>query len=157
MNVQGRCFPAVHIVNKRRVLFICTQNAGRSQMAEGYLRSRYGDRYLAFSAGTNPGQVSRKAMSVMQEIGVDISGHWSKPLSALVQEHIDLAVILSDHAALACPVCPFATKTIHHAFADPGALTGRDEAVMEGIRRIRDDIASWIDAVFGDINAPESF
>jgi arsenate reductase len=152
-----RSLPAVHGTNRRSVLFICTRNAGRSQMAEGYLRSRYGDRFTAFSAGTDPGSVSRKAIAVMKEIGVDISGHRSKPLSAVEDKHIDLAVTLSEQAAAACPVCPFAAKTIHHAFADPGALTGSEEAVMQGIRGIRDDIAAWIDTVFGDANGPESF
>jgi len=137
-------------MKKIRVLFICTQNAGRSQMAEGYLRARYGDRHEAFSAGTNPTVVSRKAISVMKEIGVDISGQRSKSLSDLAGEHMDLAVALCSNASGLCPFYPFADKTIHRNFPDPGALSGSEEEVMEGIREIRDQIVSWIDTFFSE-------
>ncbi len=137
-------------MKKIRVLFLCTQNAGRSQMAEGYLRSRYGDRYEAFSAGTNPTAVSRKAIAVMREIGVDISGHRSKSLNDLAGEQMDLAVALCSNASGLCPFYPFAEKTIHRNFPDPGKLTGSEEEIMEGIREIRDQIVSWIDSSFGD-------
>jgi arsenate reductase len=136
---------------KIRVLFLCTQNAGRSQMAEGYLRARYGDRYEAFSAGTNPTAVSRKAIAVMKEIGVDISGQRSKSLSDLAGEYMDLAVALCSNASSLCPFYPFADKTIHQNFPDPGALSGSEEEVMQGIREIRDQIVSWIDTYFGDV------
>jgi len=135
-------------MKKTRVLFLCTQNAGRSQMAEGYLRTRYGDRYEAFSAGTIPTSVSRKAVAVMKEIGVDISGHRAKSISDLAGEHMDLAVALCSNASGLCPVCPFAARTIHRNFPDPGALSGSDEEIMEGVRDIRDQIVSWIDTFF---------
>ena len=137
-------------MKKTRVLFLCTQNAGRSQMAEGYLRARYGDRYEAFSAGTHPTNVSRKAVAVMQEIGVDISGQRSKSLSDLAGEQMDLAVALCSNASGLCPIYPFADRTIHQNFPDPGALSGSEEEVMEGIREIRDQIVSWIDTFFSE-------
>jgi arsenate reductase len=137
-------------MKKIRVLFLCTQNAGRSQMAEGYLRTRYGDRYEAFSAGTNPTAVSRKAIAVMKEIGVDISGQRSKSIADLAGEHMDLAVALCSNASGLCPFYPFADTTIHRNFPDPGALSGSEEEIMEGIREIRDQIVSWIDTYFGD-------
>jgi arsenate reductase len=146
--VQDR-MSQLETMKKTRILFICTQNAGRSQMAEGYLRTRYGDRYEVFSAGTDPTAVSRKAISVMKEIGIDISGHRSKSLSEFDESYIDLAVTLCNNASTVCSVFPWAEKTLHHAFADPGALTGSEEDIMHGVRGIRDEIVSWIDTCFG--------
>jgi len=105
---------------KYSVLFVCTRNAGRSQMAEGYLRARYGDRYEVFSAGTHPSAVSRKAVAAMKEIGIDISAHRSKPLDEFAGQEFDLAVTLCDHASTVCPVVPSAKETIHRSFPDPG-------------------------------------
>jgi len=136
---------------KTRVLFICTQNAGRSQMAEGYLQARYGDRYEAFSAGTNPGRVSRKAVAVMNEIGIDISDHWSKSIDEFAGLPMDIVITLCECAHARCPVFSRAGKTIHRAFPDPGALAGDDETIMQGVREIRDEIGAWIDAEFGTV------
>jgi arsenate reductase len=149
MREQSRTNP-VEMAKKERVLFICTQNAGRSQMAEGYLRARYGDWFEAFSAGTNPTAVSRKAILVMEEIGVDISGHRSKPLDEFAGTEMDVVVTLCDHASALCPVFPWAGETIHKAFPDPGILSGSDEVILMGLRSIRDEITRWIDREFGD-------
>lgn len=135
---------------KRTVIFVCTQNAGRSQMAEGYLRTWYGDRYEAFSAGTHPSRISRKAIAAMKEIGVDISGYRSKSLEEFAGWELDLAVILCDRAGAICPIVPFAKETIHMSFPDPGGFTGTEEEVMSRIRKVRDGIAHWIDSRFGD-------
>ncbi len=134
---------------KKQVIFICTQNAGRSQMAEGYLKTRYGDRYEVFSAGTHPTAVSRKAIAVMQEIGVDISGNRSKSIAEFAGKPMDLAVMLCDNASAVCPVFPGAAKTLHKSFPDPGRLSGTAEDIMQGVRQIRDQITSWIDSEFG--------
>lgn len=131
------------------ILFICTQNAGRSQMAEGYLRARYGDRYQVCSAGTDPTRVSRKAILVMQEIGVDISGHRSKSLDEFAGREIDYAVTLCDRARAVCPVFPWAKEIIHRSFPDPGTFQGPDEEVMDRVRNVRDEITRWIDEYFG--------
>ena len=134
---------------KPKVLFICTANAARSQMAEGYLRAKYGDRYEAFSAGTRQSSLSTRAIAVMIEIGIDISHHRSKTLDAVKQESFDLAVTLCDRAHEVCPVVPNAKRTLHHAFNDPHLTPGSSEEVLDGYRRVRDAIAAWIDREFG--------
>ncbi len=133
---------------KQRILFICTANAARSQMAEGYLRARYGSRYEAFSAGTRQSSLSTRAVRVMKEIGIDISHHRSKTLSAVRSEPFDLAVILCDKAYAVCPVVPNAKRTIHKGFSDPHLTQGNDEEILDGYRRVRDAIAAWIDDEF---------
>ena len=142
------------MTGKTSILFICTQNAGRSQMAEGYLRARYGDRYDVCSAGTHPSQVSRKAIAVMREIGVDISNHHAKPLDQFAGREIDVAVTLCNHAQAVCPVFPWAKETLHQSFPDPGTFSGTDEEIMEQVRGVRDEIVWWIDSRFGKADAP---
>ena len=133
------------MTQKTRVLFICTANAARSQMAEGYLRAKYGDGYEVFSAGTKQARVSVRAIQVMQEIGIDISTHRSKTLDEFRDIPLDLAITLCDNAHKVCPVVPSAKKTIHHGFADPHLTPGTDEEILEGYRRVRDEICAWID------------
>ena len=130
---------------KTKILFICTANAARSQMAEGYLRAKYGDRFEVFSAGTKQSRVSVRAIEVMQEIGIDISAHRSKTIDALKGESFDIAVTLCDNANRICPIVPGAKKTIHHGFADPHLTPGTDEETLLGYRRVRDEICEWID------------
>jgi arsenate reductase (thioredoxin) len=134
---------------KTRVLFICTANAARSQMAEGLLRAKYGQRYEVFSAGTRQAKVSARAITVMQEIGIDISHHRSKTLAEFGEASFDLAVTLCDNAHAICPIVSGAKKTIHHGFSDPHLTPGSDEEVLEGYRVVRDLIAVWIDRTFG--------
>ncbi len=133
------------MTQKTRVLFICTANAARSQMAEGYLRAKYGDLYEVFSAGTRQSRVSMRAIQVMQEIGIDISTHRSKTLDEFRGVPLDLAVTLCDNAHQVCPVVPSAKKTIHHGFADPHLTPGTDEENLLGYRNVRDKICAWID------------
>jgi arsenate reductase len=133
---------------KMRVLFVCTANAARSQMAEGLLRTKYGDRYEVFSAGTRQARVSTSAIAVMQEIGIDISHHRSKTLEVFKGASFDLAVTLCDNAHAICPIVSGAKKTIHHGFSDPHLIPGSDETILDGYRRVRDEIASWIDGEF---------
>lgn len=141
--------PELRMEKKKRVLFVCTQNAGRSQIAEGYLRARYGDRFEAFSAGTSPTAVSRKSVLVMNEMGIDISGHRSKSLDEFAGNEMDVVVTLCDHARGICPVYPWAKKTITKVFPDPGLLSGDDKEILNGVRNIRDQITRWIDQEFG--------
>ena len=136
-------------MEKMRVLFVCTANAARSQMAEGLLRAKFGDRYEAFSAGTRRSKVSTRAITVMQEIGIDISHHRSKPLAEYKGVPFDLAVTLCDNAHAVCPIVPGAKKTIHRGFADPHLTPGTEEEVLGGYRKVRDEIAAWINATFG--------
>ena len=137
------------MIKKTRVIFVCTANAARSQMAEGLLREKYGDRYEVFSAGTKQAKVSTRAIVVMQEIGIDISHHRSKTLEEFGGTSFDLAVTLCNNAHAICPLVSSAKKTIHHGFADPHQIPGTDETILDGYRRVRDEIADWIDGEFG--------
>ena len=137
------------MTQKTRVVFICTANAARSQMAEGLLRAKYGDRFEVFSAGTRPSRVSTRAIRVMQEIGIDISHHRSKSLDEISGQTFDLAVTLCDRANQVCPVMTCAKKTLHHGFPDPHMTSGTEEDLIEGYRKVRDEIAAWIDETFG--------
>ncbi len=133
-------------MNKPTVLFICTHNSARSQIAEGYLKNRYGDRYTAYSAGTEITRVHPLAIEVMNECGIDISGQRSKALTEFFDSDIDIVVTVCDGAKAVCPVFPGAKRTIHQEFTDPSAATGSDEEKREIFRRVRDDIIQWIDA-----------
>jgi arsenate reductase len=132
----------------KQVLFICTHNAARSQMAEGYLRARYGDRYEAFSAGTVASTLNHLTVRVMAEIGIDISAQRSKDLGEFIGEKMDMVVTVCDAAAATCPMFPGAKRTIHASFPDPSAATGTEEERLAAFRAIRDEIAAWIDATF---------
>ncbi|MDO8871560.1 MAG: arsenate reductase ArsC [Methanoregula sp.] len=140
------------MTTKIRVLFVCTANAARSQMAEGLLRAKYGDRYEVFSAGTRLAKVSTRAIAVMQEIGIDISHHRSKTIDEFRGTSFDLAVTLCDNAHVACPYIPGSKKTIHHGFSDPHLMPGTDETILDGYRRVRDEIADWINGEFGTLS-----
>jgi arsenate reductase len=135
--------------DKIRVLFICTANAARSQMAEGLLRAKYGSRFDVFSAGTRPSRVSARAIQVMNEIGIDISHHRSKTLDEISGMTFDLAVTLCDRAHQVCPVVTSAKETIHHGFPDPHLTPGSEEKILNGYRNVRNMIAAWIDMTFG--------
>jgi len=137
------------MTTKTRVIFVCTANAARSQMAEGLLRAKYGDRYEVFSAGTRQAKVSTHAIAVMQEIGIDISYHRSKTLDEFNGISFDIAVTLCDNAHAICPIISGAKKTIHHGFSDPHLIHGTDDTILDGYRRVRDEIARWINAEFG--------
>ena len=132
-------------MTRKRVLFICSHNAARSQMAEGYLRARHGDRFDAFSAGTKASTLSPYAIRVMQEIGVDISGHRSKSLNEIAGREMDVAVIVCDAAKSACPFFPWAKVTLHATFRNPKEFSGTDDEIINGFREIRDEITGWID------------
>ena len=132
---------------REKVLFVCTHNSARSQMAEGYMNARYGDRYETFSAGTKPGTLNPYAVRAMAEIGIDISGHRIKDLGEFDEQEMDYLVAVCEGGL--CPLFPWAKEEIHQEFPDPSKLTGTDEEVMAGVRRIRDEIVGWIDATFG--------
>ncbi|KAH3732096.1 arsenate reductase ArsC [Pelomyxa schiedti] len=140
---------------KTRVLFICTANVCRSQMAEGILNHRYGDKYEAYSAGSKcsgSSDISGNAVAVLKEIGIDISSNQSKCMEALPVKHFDIAVTLCDHAHEMCPVVFCSDKTIHHGFSDPQQATGSQKEILEEHRRIRDQIGEWIAETFGKEN-----
>ncbi|VBB06453.1 low molecular weight phosphotyrosine protein phosphatase [Lucifera butyrica] len=134
---------------KKKVLFLCTHNSARSQMAEGLLRARYGDRYESFSAGTEPGKLNPYVVRAMAEIGIDISGHWSKSLNEFLRDEFDYVVTVCDSAKEGCPYFPGGKKLLHESFPDPSGFTGTDEEIMAGVRTVRDQIQQWITETFG--------
>ena len=138
---------------KKKILFICTHNSARSQMAEGYMNAKYGDRYEVFSGGTEKGQVHPVAIGVMKEIGIDISDHRSKLIDEFFGKGIETVVTVCDSAQKACPFFPGAKEEIHQGFPDPSAFTGSDDDVRAGFRHVRDEIIQWIDATFGPEHA----
>ncbi len=133
---------------KRRVLFLCTHNSARSQMAEGILRNLYGDKFEVFSAGTEPSRVNPYAIRTMQEIGIDISENTSKSIEGFQEMNIDYVVTVCDHAKESCPTFPGAKHNIHKGFIDPSKFRGKDEEILLGFRQIRDEIRSWIQKEF---------
>ena len=129
-----------------RVLFLCTHNSSRSQMAEGLLRARGGARYAVYSAGTHPRGVHPLAIQVMREIGIDISataGHRAKSLDEFIEQApMDLVVTVCDDAAEECPYFPHARRQEHWGFPDPSVVTGSEEERLAAFRFVRDAIAS---------------
>ncbi len=135
---------------KPSVLFICTHNSARSQMAEGLLRAKYGDRYAVASAGTEQTHVRPLAIRAMQDMGIDISDHTSKTIDTVTADQtFDVVVTVCDHAREACPYVPAREQNLHQSFDDPSAATGSEEEQLAVFRRVRDEIAGWIDTVFG--------
>ena len=129
------------------VLFVCTHNSARSQLAEGLLRAHHGDRWRAFSAGTVARGVHPGAVAALQEVGIDPSGQTSKTLQDLGDQTFDVVVTVCDNAREACPYVPARLRNVHHAFRDPSAAPEADQAAS--FRAVRDEIAAWLDAEFG--------
>lgn len=137
-----------NLQQKSRVLFICTANAARSQMAEGYLRARYVERFDVFSAGTRRSSVSTQAIAVMKEIGIDISAHRSKSIADLSGLQFDVVITLCDNAHKTCPVIPGVRKSVHRPFTDPYEIGGTGPGNLDRYRKTRDEIIAWIDTAF---------
>jgi arsenate reductase len=133
--------------SKLKVLFLCTGNSCRSQMAEGYARALKGDLIEPFSAGVMAAGVHPNAVKVMGEDGVDISGQTSQVLDEFIEVEFNYVITLCGHAAANCPFFPGAVKRIHHPFDDPPSLavTARNqEEALSHFRRVRDEIKAYI-------------
>jgi arsenate reductase (thioredoxin) len=130
---------------RHRVLFVCTHNSARSQMAEGMLRHLSGDRVEVASAGTEARGVNPLAVRAMAEIGVDLRGHASKTLDRFVGERWDDVITVCDGANESCPVFPGASRRLHWSFDDPSAATGSEEQRLAVFRRVRDEIRARIE------------
>lgn len=128
----------------RRVLFLCTHNSARSQMAEGLLRALAGDRFEAFSAGVVATEVRPLAIAAMAEIGIDIRGQRSRRLDEYLGRSFDLAITVCDEAREACPFFPGAARQLHWSFEDPSAATGTRAEQLAVFRRVRDEIETRI-------------
>jgi len=131
---------------KKRILFLCTGNSARSQMAEGLLRHEAGERFEVFSAGTHPSKVRPEAIAVMKEIGIDISGHRSKSVDEFAGPDLDMVITVCDNAKESCPVFPGPTERLHWPFEDPASLEGTEEQRQDAFRRVRDQIHGRIRA-----------
>jgi len=130
---------------KQRILFICTHNSARSQMAEGLLRSLGGDQFEVFSAGTEATAVRPLAIKAMAELGIDISQQQSKTLDRYLHEPFDKVITVCDTAAEACPIFPGAVQRWHWSFEDPSKATGSEAEQLAVYRRVRDQIRSRIE------------
>jgi len=148
-------------MNRVKVLFLCTHNSARSQMAEGLLRHFYGEKYEVASAGASPTRVNPFAIKVMAEIGIDISKHTSKSIEEFRDKELDLVIsVCANRAKVSCPFCssplikgrpeivqetlPHAKRYLQHGFSDPSEVEGSDEKKIEAFRCTRDDIRKWI-------------
>ena len=134
------------MADKPRVLFLCTGNACRSQMAEGWLRRLAGDRVEALSAGVDPRGVNPLAVRVMAEAGVDLSGHTSDPIQDYLVDPPGVVIAVCDRAAESCPTFPGATEVLLWPFLDPAGATGSEEEVLAVFREVRDAIRARIEA-----------
>lgn len=134
---------------KLRILFLCTHNSARSQMAEGLIRHLYPDHYEAFSAGVTPTAVNQFAIQVMQEIGVDITGHTAKSINQFKGQRFDYVVTVCDKARETCPFFPRANHVMHKGFEDPSALQSSPTAMRTAFRRLRNEIQDWLEKTFG--------
>ena len=135
---------------KKKILFLCTGNSCRSQMAEGWVRHLKGDVIEPWSAGIEKHGMNDKAVRVMAEAGVDISDHHSKLISELPNLDFDYVVTVCDHAHESCPLFPGRAKVIHRGFDDPprlAAATASEEAAMEPYRRVRDEIRAFVETL----------
>ncbi len=128
-------------MDKHDVLILCTGNSCRSHMAEGILRQVGGELFEVHSAGSKPaGYVHPKAMAVMKEIGIDISGHTSKHLNEFLDRKIDTVITVCGKADQACPMFPGQVNRYHWGFDDPAHAEGSEEEVLNVFRRVRDQI-----------------
>ncbi len=130
--------------DRPRVLFVCTHNSARSQMAEGLLRAAAGERYEVDSAGTQATAVRPEAIAAMREVGIDISAQRSKTLERFMGEPLEWLITVCDQAREACPTLPGVARQLHWSVADPSAVTGDLEQRMAAFRAARDELADRI-------------
>ena len=132
----------------KNILFLCTANSSRSQMAEGIVNNLFGDKIAAFSAGTQASFVNPMAIEVMKEIGIDISKHRSKNLSEFDGQSFDYVITLCGNANETCPLYIGGTKKTHIGFDDPAKATGTRNEIMSDFRRVREEIKEKLTAFF---------
>lgn len=143
---------------KIKVLFLCTGNSCRSQMAEGWARALKADVMEPFSAGIETHGLNPRAVAVMKEVGVDISRHRSKLVDDLTEVRFDVVVTVCGHANEHCPILPAKARRIHAGFDDPPRLAANaksEEEALEPYRRVRDEIRAFIEGMPGNIEGRE--
>ena len=139
-------------MTKKRILVLCTGNSARSQMGEGLFRQKGGDRYEVQSAGTQPTHVRSEAITVMRELGIDLSGHRSKSVDGFARQSFDYVVTVCDNARDNCPVFPGAAKRIHWSLEDPAAVQGDEAVRLAAFRRIRDQLREHVATFFKELD-----
>ncbi|MBI1941601.1 MAG: arsenate reductase ArsC [Acidobacteria bacterium] len=131
-------------MGKTKVLFLCTGNSARSQMAEGLLRHLPGERFEVTSAGTRPKGLNLLAVRAMKEVGIDISGHRSKDVAEFQGQDFSYVITVCDRAKQSCPVFPATTQLLHWSLDDPAEAPGTEEERLAFFRRVRDEISERI-------------
>lgn len=141
-------------MGRLKILFLCTGNSCRSQMAEGWARALKGDVIEASSAGVVKHGMNAQAVTVMAEAGVDISGQWSKTVDELPAVPFDYVITLCGHAQESCPIFPGNAKRLHRGFDDPPRLAAKATSEAEALshyRRVRDEIKAFIEGMPGNL------
>jgi arsenate reductase len=139
------------MIEKKKILILCTGNSARSQMAEGLLKHITQSKYEIYSAGTRASMVRPEAIQVLAEIGIDISRNRSKSVDEFVDKDIDYVLTVCDHAKETCPYFPAKTKVVHHSFEDPPAIGETDqETTLKIFRRVRDEIKIYLQQAIKD-------
>jgi len=134
--------------HKLKILFLCTGNSCRSQMAEAWTNKLKGDQFEAYSAGIEPKEVDHRAVKAMAEAGVDISAQKSKDIDSLGNLEFDYVITLCDNAKQSCPFFPAKTRLLHQGFEDPPKLAENaknEEEAMSHYRRVRDEIRAFVE------------
>ncbi|MBN1622250.1 MAG: arsenate reductase ArsC [Endomicrobiales bacterium] len=129
---------------EKKIIFICTHNANRSQMAEAIMRSLYGNVFEVYSAGTRPTKINPITINVLKDIGIDASNQRPKHINEFKNIKFDYVITLCNTGKEDCPFVAGATKYIHKAFDDPSELKGSDEELLSGFKRVRDEIKDWL-------------
>ena len=141
---------------KQRILYLCTGNSCRSQMAQGLTNALHGGEFEAHSAGVEPKDVDPRAVKVMAEIGIDISGQASKTLDQFIGQDWDWVVTLCDNARESCPFFPGGARRVHKGFDDPphlAATAANEEEAMGQYRRVRDEIRAMVEHLPGSLDS----
>jgi arsenate reductase len=131
------------VSDKKKILFICTHNSARSQIAEGIMKSLYGEYYDVYSAGTEPSELNPYAIQVMKEIGLDISKQRSKSIDEFRDFRFDYVITVCDQAKESCPFFP-GRVIMHKGFKDPSQSRGTEDEILASFRKTRDEIKIWI-------------
>ena len=132
------------MADKKRVLILCTGNSARSQMAEGLLRHDAGDRFIVESAGTKPSMVRPEAITVMKEVGIDITSHRSKHVDEFARQSFDYVLTVCDNAKENYPVFFGKATRLHQSFSDPAAVEGGDDKRLGAFRKVRDELRAYL-------------
>jgi arsenate reductase (thioredoxin) len=133
---------------RKRVLFLCTHNSARSQIAECLMNTMMGDCYEAHSAGLEPGKLNPFVVRAMAEVDINIASNRTKGVDEFINQDFDFVVTVCDKAGEVCPWFPGAKETLHQGFPDPSTFTGTDKEIMERVRQVRDQIKEWIVETF---------